>query len=90
MEIRQALARGYCSDRNKHKVLDLDLIEDMATEIEKLFQDAEMPQKSNDHCCIKYAYEIASTSNLEPCYACIRNSVIDDFLAYHLKIISKG
>ena len=44
MEIRQALARGYCSERNKHKILDLNLIEDMATEVEKLFQDAEMPQ----------------------------------------------
>lgn len=34
-----ALARGYCSDRNSHKVLDGELIEDMATEIKKEFDD---------------------------------------------------
>ena len=33
--IRGALARGYCSDRNSKKILDPDLIEDMAVEIEK-------------------------------------------------------
>jgi len=33
-EIRGALARGYCSERNSHKVLDPDLIEDMAKEID--------------------------------------------------------
>ena len=32
-ELRGALARGYCSKRNKHKVLDPDLIEDMVTEV---------------------------------------------------------
>jgi hypothetical protein len=31
--ILQALARGYCSNRNKKKVLDPDLIEDMAKEV---------------------------------------------------------
>lgn len=34
-----ALARGYCSDRNSHKVLDGELIEDMATEVKKEFDD---------------------------------------------------
>jgi hypothetical protein len=34
-EIRQALARGYCTKRNENKVLDLNLIEDMAVELEK-------------------------------------------------------
>ncbi len=33
--ITQALARGYCSKRNEHKVLDPDLILDMAGEIYK-------------------------------------------------------
>jgi len=35
-EIREALARGYCSKQNEHKVLDADLIEDMVIEVEKL------------------------------------------------------
>jgi hypothetical protein len=35
-EILQALARGYCSVRNEHKVLDSDLIEAMADELAKL------------------------------------------------------
>ena len=34
--ILQALARGYCSLKNKNKVLDPDLIEAMADELEKL------------------------------------------------------
>ena len=32
-KIRQALARGYCSESNKNKELDSDLIEAMAEEI---------------------------------------------------------
>ena len=32
-EFRGALARAYCTERNKHKVLDTDLIEDMITEL---------------------------------------------------------
>ena len=31
-DLRGALARGYCTERNKHKVLDPDLIEDMVTQ----------------------------------------------------------
>ena len=34
-EIAGALARGYCSKRNEHKVLDPDLIEDMVCELLK-------------------------------------------------------
>ena len=34
--IRGALARAYCTERNKHKVLDPDLIEDMVIELNKL------------------------------------------------------
>ncbi len=41
--IRQALARGYCSKRNEHKVLDPDLIEDMTVEVEKVL--TEKPEK---------------------------------------------
>ena len=33
-ETRQALARGYCTKRNEKKILDSDLIEDMAIEVE--------------------------------------------------------
>ena len=33
--LRGALARGYCTERNKHKILDPDLIEDMVTEAQK-------------------------------------------------------
>ena len=32
-KIRDALARGYCTNKNKDKVLDIDLIEDMVYEI---------------------------------------------------------
>ena len=35
-DIRQALARGYCTERNSHKVLDSDLIEDMVNELSAL------------------------------------------------------
>ena len=38
-QIKEALARGYCTDRNSKKVLDPDLIEDMAIEIGKLPQE---------------------------------------------------
>ena len=34
--IREALARAYCTERNKHKVIDPDLIEDMLTELRKI------------------------------------------------------
>lgn len=32
-QILQALARGYCSEKNQHKVLDPDLIESMCEEV---------------------------------------------------------
>lgn len=35
-ELRGALARGYCSSSNENKVLDPDLIEAMAVEVEKI------------------------------------------------------
>ena len=35
-ELLGALARGYCTKRNSQKVLDPDLIQDMAKEVEKL------------------------------------------------------
>jgi hypothetical protein len=35
-EILQALSRGYCSVKNDHKILDVDLIEAMADELAKL------------------------------------------------------
>jgi len=34
--VEGALARGYCTDRNSKKVLDPDLIQDMAKEVMKL------------------------------------------------------
>ena len=33
--LNQALARGYCTKRNEHKILDPNLILDMAEEIYK-------------------------------------------------------
>ena len=45
IELRGALARGYCTKRNSHKVLDSDLIEDMAIEVEKLYAPENKPQK---------------------------------------------
>lgn len=37
--IVQALARGYCTKRNEKKVLDANLINDMAKEILKLIKE---------------------------------------------------
>ena len=34
-EIREASARGYCTDRNSKKILDADLLEDIAQEVFK-------------------------------------------------------
>ena len=36
--MRRALARAYCTDRNKQKILDTDLIEDMIIEIKKCLE----------------------------------------------------
>jgi hypothetical protein len=36
-ELMGALARGYCTKRNEDKITDPNLIEDMATEVEKIF-----------------------------------------------------
>ena len=40
-ELRGALARGYCTKRNSQKVLDPDLIQDMAKEVERLAKPLE-------------------------------------------------
>ena len=40
-DIRGALARGYCTERNLYKVLDPDLIEDMIQEISRLTKQKE-------------------------------------------------
>jgi hypothetical protein len=37
-EILQALARGYCDERNESKILDHDLITSMADEVMKVLQ----------------------------------------------------
>lgn len=42
-EIVQALARGYCSERNAHKMLDSDLIEDMCEEVVKIIRNPTSP-----------------------------------------------
>jgi mannose-6-phosphate isomerase-like protein (cupin superfamily) len=41
VEIAGAIARGYCSEKNSHKVLDPDLVEAMAVEVEKLLSNKE-------------------------------------------------
>ena len=35
-EMLQAGARGYCTKRNEHKVLDSELIEDIIDEVRKI------------------------------------------------------
>lgn len=35
-DLRGALARGYCHKENENKILDPDLIESMAQEVEKM------------------------------------------------------
>ncbi len=62
-----ALSRGYCSEKNKYKVVDPDLIEAMANEILLLYcqnrgnisiQDCKCEDKNTDYhlkvCCEKY------------------------------------
>lgn len=44
VDITGAMARGYCTKRNSHKILDPDLIEDMASEVRKSIL-AELPKK---------------------------------------------
>ena len=53
--IRGALARGYCTKRNGKKVLDSDLIEDMAKEIEDLLagDDTAKQEENKDDVCMK-------------------------------------
>ena len=57
MEIREeivgALASGYCSKRNENKILDPDLIEDMAIQVEKLLSGkiAKEPEYDLDKVC---------------------------------------
>ena len=40
-DIRGALARAYCTKRNENKVLDPDLIEDMAVEVDAFLTQRE-------------------------------------------------
>lgn len=49
--VRQALARGYCTNRNKHKILDPYLIEDMVVEVAKagLVSIEEIEQEFNKY-----------------------------------------
>ena len=46
-EVSGALARGYCTKRNSKKVLDPDLIEDMATEVIALFPEPSVEEIEN-------------------------------------------
>lgn len=45
-QIKQALARGYCSEDNKNKVLDPKLIDAMAEELSKLGMTADTYQQA--------------------------------------------
>lgn len=44
-DIRQALARGYCSKENESKVLDPDLIEAMATEVMSVMEESKFKKR---------------------------------------------
>ena len=66
----QALARGYCSKRNEHKVLDPDLIADMAFEIEKWILEKKPKRKR---------HSITETSYDEE-YIDAYNQAISDYL----------
>lgn len=61
-EIRAALARGYCTKRNSKKVLDSDLIDDMAREIEKLSISA-IEQRERLREALKLSLKIAEAGN---------------------------
>ena len=47
-EILQALARGYCSQPNKHKILDVDLIKSMTDETFRWYLAKENEWEVND------------------------------------------
>jgi hypothetical protein len=49
-----ALSRGYCTEKNKHKVVDPDLIEAMANEVILLFRDKPKKKKLTCSNCNHY------------------------------------
>ncbi|MEN6423334.1 MAG: hypothetical protein ABFD76_15450 [Smithella sp.] len=59
-QIREALARGYCSPENEKKVVDPDLIEAMTKEILKSFS----PAKPNLH--LLFARTNQRNNNMNP------------------------
>jgi len=61
-ELLGALARGYCTKRNSQKVLDPDLIQDMAKEVERLAKPLE-PIDKNKLLDMLEGYEL----NIERC-----------------------
>lgn len=67
-QIRQALARGYCSKENEHKILDPDLIEAMTRELLDLF----IPARRMD-CIkcgeIKHINDFATPDECNDCFA---------------------
>lgn len=63
VEIAGAIARGYCSEKNSHKVLDPDLVEAMAVEVEKLLRQ---PGKSIIYSCSKNKIKIKYNLNRLP------------------------
>jgi hypothetical protein len=77
-EVKGALARGYCSEHNRNKVLDPDLIEDMAAEVMKLsFASSALSQESKvklSACCQEPVTIITTEegTNYFTCSKCIR------------------
>lgn len=39
VEISGAIARGYCTKRNSKKIMDVDLVNDMASEVLKILKN---------------------------------------------------
>lgn len=61
IEIRQALARGYCNQHNENKVLDPDLIEAMAMELDPIFADLRRERDEWEDVASEMASKLAAS-----------------------------
>ena len=88
-QIRQALARGYCTPENEHKELDAVLIEAMKEEIIKSFSPDpplvlrlyEAAKSLSDSCGDNYGYEAAYDEEYETYFSEKAKTALDKVLA---------
>ena len=70
IEIRGALARGYCHPENENKELDSDLINAMVEEIAALEQGAQKPTTNNATAPV-IPIAIGCTAEKSKCEQCV-------------------